>query len=165
MAARLYRVPFAAGTVTAAGGNNDLWTITPADDKPVHIVGIRLGQTSELGDAQEEGIDITIEHLAATVTPGTGGSSVTPVPNDPGISDLASGFTARINDTAVATTSGTKTIMEPVPWNNRNTPFEVWFPDISMAPTARQASALCIRMNTTIADDMTFAGCLFVLED
>jgi hypothetical protein len=162
---RIYRVPFAAATVTNAGGNNDLWTITPADDKPVHIVGLRLGQISEVGDSAEEGIDITIEHLGATVTAGTGGSAVTPVPRDPGISDLAAGFTARINDTGVATTSGTKTVMEPIPWNNRNTPFEVWWPDIDYAPTARQASALVVRMNTTIADDMTFSGCLFVAED
>ena len=165
MAGRVYRVPFAAGTVTNAGGNNDLWTITPADDKPVHIVGIRLGQVSEVADAQEEGIDITIEHLAATVSAGTGGSAVTPVPADPGISDLAAGFTARINDTGVATTSGTKTVMEAIPWNNRNTPLEIWFPDDAYPPTARQASALVVRMNTTIADDMTFAGCLFVRED
>lgn len=160
---RIYRVPFAAGTVTNAGGNADLWEITPADDKPVHIIGMRLSQISEVGDAAEEGIDITIEHLAATVTSGNG-TAVTPVPNDPGISDLAAGFAAETNGATVATTSGTKTVMEPLGWNNRNSPFEVWF-DKAAAPTARQASALVVRMNTTIADDMTFEGCLFVEED
>lgn len=162
---RLYRVPFVATTVTNAGGNNDLWTFTPADDKPIHLMGFRIGQISEVGDSGEEGIDLTIEHLATAVTAGSGGAAVTPVPTDPGISDLAAGFTARINDATIATTSGTKTVMEPVPWNNRNTPFEVWFPDIMYAPACRQASALVIRMNTTIADDMTFSGCAFVLED
>lgn len=161
---RIYRVPFAAGTVTNAGGNNDLWTLTPADDKPIHLVGIRLGQISEVADAAEEGVDITIEHLASAVSAGTGGSAVTPVPVDPGISDLA-GFTARINDTAVATTSGTKTVMEPIGWNIRNSPFEVWFPDSRFAPTARQASALVVRLNTTLADDITFVGCVWVEED
>lgn len=162
---RIYRVPFVATTVTNAGGNNDLWTLTPADDKPIHLMGFRLGQVSEVADAQEEGVDITIVHLAATVSAGTGGSAVTPVPRDPGISDLAAGFTARINDTAIATSSGTTTVMEPLGWNLRNTPFEVWFPDIDYAPTARQASALAIRMNTTLADDITFVGCAFVAED
>jgi len=162
---RIYRVPFVATTVTAAGTNNDLWTLTPADDKPIHLMGFRLGQISEVADAAEEGIDVTIVHLAATVTPGTGGAAVTPVPKDPGISDLAAGFTARINDTALATSSGTTTVMEALAWNNRNTPFEVWYPDIDYAPSARQASALCIRMNTTIADDMTFVGCAFILEN
>lgn len=161
---RIYRVPFALGTVTNAGGNNDLWTVTPADDKPIKIVGVRLGQTSELGDAAEEGLDLTIVHLAATVTAGTGGSAVTPVNRDPAISDLAAGFTARINDTGVATSSGTTTVMEAFSWNLRNTPFELWYPDFDLAPTARQASALCVRMNSTLADDISFSGTLFVLE-
>lgn len=161
---RIYRVPFVATTVTNAGGNADLWEITPTDDKPIHIVGIRLGQTSEVGDAAEEGLDITIEHLAATVTSGNG-SAVTPVPVDPGISDLAAGFAAEIFGATVATTTGTKTIMEPMAWNLRNSPFEVWFPDDRFRPTARQASALVVRMNSTVADDITFEGCLWVEED
>lgn len=162
---RIYRVPFAAGTVTNAGGNVDLWEITPADDKPCRIVGIRFGQTSEVGDAAEESLDITIEHLGSTVTSGSGGSSVTPVPCDPGISDLAAGFTAEINNTTVATTSGTKTVMECIPWNIRQTPYEVWFPDTRYAPCARQASALVVRCNSTVTDDITFSGVLFVEEE
>lgn len=161
---RIYRVPFVATTVTNSGGNADLWEIVPADDKPCHIVGIRLSQISEVGDAAEEAIDITIEHLAATFTSGNG-TSVTPVPADPGISDLAAGFAAEINGATVATTSGTKTIMEAMGWNERNSPFEVWFPDPRFAPTCRQAAGMVVRMNTTIADDMTFEGCLFVEED
>lgn len=161
---RIYRVPFVATTVTNAGGNADLWYILPADDKPVRIRGLRFGQTSEVGDAAEENLDITIVHLASTVTVGSGGSAVTPVPCDPGISDLAAGFTARINDTTVATSSGTTTVMEPVPWNERQTAFEVWY-DREFAPMARQASALVVRMNSTVADDITFAGCLFVEEE
>lgn len=161
---RIYRVPFVATTVTAAGGNTDLWEFVPADDKPIHIVGIRLGQISEVGDTAEEGIDITIEHLAATFTSGNG-TAVTPVPADPGISDLAAGFAAEINGATVATTSGTKTVMEPMAWNNRNTPFEVWYDDPDKQPTCRQAAGMVIRMNTTIADDMTFVGCAWVRED
>ena len=165
MAGRIYRVPFALATVTNAGGDTDLWELTPADDKPIHIVGIRLGQTMEVGDAAEEGLDITIEHLAATVTSGSG-SAVTPVPADPGISDLAAGFTAEINGATVATTSGTKTILESMSWNLRNSPFEIWFPDDERyAPTARQATALVIRKNTTVADDISFSGCCWVRED
>ena len=162
---RIYRVPFALGTITNAGGNADLWEITPADDKPVRIRGIRIGQTSELGDSAEECMDITIVHLGATVTSGSGGSSVTPVPCDPGISDLAAGFTAEINNTTLATSSGTTTVMEPIPWNMRQTPFEVWFPDDRYAPQARQGSALVVRMNSTVTDDISFSGCLFVEEE
>ncbi len=164
---RIYRVPFVASTVTNSGGNCDLWQVTPADDKPIRIRGIRFGQTSEIGDAQEENLDITIVHLAATVTNGSAGgsASVTPVPCDPGISDLAAGFTALINSTTVATSSGTTTVMEPIPWNERQTSYEVWYPDREFAPLCRQASALVVRLNSTVADDITFAGCLFVEEE
>ena len=161
---RIYRVPFVATTVTNAGGNTDLWEFLPGDDKPIHIVGLRFGQTSELGDAAEESVDITIIHLAATVTGGNG-SAVTPVPVDPGISDLAAGFTAEINGATVATSSGTSTIMEALAWNLRNSPYEIWYPDNRFAPTARQASGLVVRMNSTLTDDITFVGCAFIEED
>lgn len=161
---RIYRVPFVAATVTAAGGNTDLWELMPAANKPIHLVGLRLSQISEVGDTPEEGLDITIVHMTATVT-GSNGSAVTPVPVDPGITDLAAGFTAEVNGTTVATTSGTTTVMEPIGWINRNSPFEVWYPDTRFAPTARNASGLFVRLNTTLADDMTFEGCAFVEED
>jgi len=160
---RIYTVPFVSGTVTNAGGNADLWEITPADDKPIHIVGIRLGQTSEVADAAEEGVNIDIIHLGATVTSGNG-TGVTPVPVDPGV-NVAAGFAAEINGTTVATTSGTATTIESIAWNIRNSPCEIWYPDIRFAPTARQASALVVRLNTTVADDITFAGTLWVEED
>lgn len=160
---RIYTVPFVAGTVTNAGGNTDLWEITPADDKPIRIRGIRLGQTSELGDTAEEAIEIQIIHLAATVTSGNG-SSVTPVPVDVGV-NVAAGFTAEINGATVATTSTTATTVESMVWNIRQSPLEIWYPDKDFAPTARQAAALVVRMASTVADDITFAGCLWVEEE
>lgn len=159
---RIYTVPFAAATVTAAGGNTDLWELTPADDKPIRIVGLRLGQISEVGDTAEEGLSISIIRLPATVTSGNGGS-VTPVPV--GDVDAAAGFTAETNGTTVATTSGTAATIEELAWNNRNSPLEVWYPDNRFAPQCRQASALVVRMNTTLADDMTFAGTVWVEEE
>jgi hypothetical protein len=159
---RIYTVPW-TGTITNAGGNADLWLVTPADDKPVRIRGIRLGQISEVADAQEEGLSLSIIHLAATVTPGSGGGAVTPVPTDVGV-NVAAGFTARTNDTTVATSSGTATIVEELAWNERQSPLEIWYPDVDFAATARQAAALALRMNTTPADDLTFCGTLWVEE-
>jgi hypothetical protein len=159
---RIYTVPY-TGAITNAGANADLWEIIPADDKPVSIRGFRLGQTSEVGDAAEEGLSISIIHLGATVTSGNG-TTVTPVPVDVGI-NVAAGFTAEANGATVATSSGTSTIVEELAWNNRQSPLEVWYPDERFAPKARQASALVIRLNTTPADDFTFAGTLWVEED
>jgi hypothetical protein len=159
---RFYRVVF-QGTITAAGGDQDLLTILPADDKPCKLVGWIIGQTSELGDAAEENVRITVRHMTATVTNGSGGSAPTAVPNRPG-TDLAAGFTARVNDTTVATTTGTSTIVEELSWNERNTPWERWIPE-ELRPRALQGEALLVRLETTLADDLSGTFTFFVEEE
>lgn len=160
---RMYRVPY-TGTLTAAGTDTDLLSIQPADDKPCRLVGWILGQTSEVGDAQEEGVRITVRHMTATVTIGSGGSAVTPVANRPGTNDIvAAGFTARCNDTTVATTNGTNTIMEETGWNLRSSPWERWIPE-ELRPVALQGEVLIVRLETTLADDATGTLTFFVEE-
>ena len=160
--ARIYRVPY-TGTLTNAGGDSDWFEILPADDKPCKIVGLKCGQTTEVGDTAEESPRITVRHMAATVTSGSGGSAVTPVKNDMGV-DVAAGFAAEANNTTVATTSGTSTIMEEFAWNLRGSPLEMWWPDDDLAPTARQGEALLVRCESTLADDVTGTITLFVKE-
>lgn len=159
---RIYTVPFAAGTVTNAGGNADLWELLPADDKPIKLRGFRFGQTSETGDTAEEAVEVQVIRLGATVT-GSNGTSVTPVPMDS--ADVAAGFTAEVNGATVATTSGTTTIMESCPWNLRASPMEVWYPDERFCPKAKQGEGLFIRLISTVADDVTFGGVAWVEEE
>lgn len=159
---RIYTVPFAGATVTNAGGNADLWELLPADDKPIKLRGFRIGQLSEVADAAEEGLEIQVIRLGATVT-GSNGTGVTPVPMDS--ADAAAGFTAEVNGATVATTSGTTTVVESMAWNNRNSPCEFWYPDERFAPKAKQGEGLFIRLITTVADDMTFAGTAWVEEE
>jgi hypothetical protein len=158
---RIYAVPW-NGTVTNAGGAADLWEFLPADDKPIKLRGYRLGQTSEVADAAEEGIRVTVRRLGATVT-GSNGSSVTPVPMDS--ANVAAGFTAEFNGATVATSSGTDTVVEESAWNMRMSPFEVWYPDSDFAPKAKQGEGLFIRMETTPADDFSFAGTAWIEEE
>jgi len=158
---RIYMVPY-TGTLTNAGGDSDLLELLPADDKPIRLRGWVLGQISEVGDAAEEGLRISIIRMAATVTSGSGGSSVTPVPVDS--ADSAAGFTAECNNTTVATTSGTATVMGELGWNIRATPFEFWFPDERFCPVAKQGEGLFVRDQTTVADDVTIAMTFFVEE-
>lgn len=160
---RLYRVVF-QGTVTNAGGDQDLLSIQPADDKPCRIVGWILGQTSEVGDAAEENLRITVRHMTATVTIGSGGSSPTPQPLRPG-TDTAAGFTARVNDTTVSTTSGTSTICEELGWNERATPWDRSFIPEEQRIRAAQGEVLIVRMETTPADDFTGTFTFFVEEE
>lgn len=160
---RIYAVTY-NGTVTAAGGDTDLLSIQPADDKPVKLRGFRLSQYTEVGDAQEEGLRITVRRMGATFTVGSGGSSVSSAAPPSDSADTAWGFTARCNDTTVSTTSGTNQVLEEIGWNERNTPCDFWYPDVQFCPKAKQGEALVIRMETTLADDMS--GCFtFWLEE
>jgi hypothetical protein len=159
----MYRVPY-TGTLTTAGADTDLLSIQPADDKPCRIVGWMIGQTSEVGDNAEEGVRVTVRHMAATFTVGSGGSAVTPVANRAGTADVAAaGCTTRCNDTTVATTSGANTIMEEMAWNIRSSPWERWIPE-EHRPLAVQGEALVVRLETTLADDVTVALTFFVEE-
>lgn len=159
----MYRVPY-TGTLTNAGGDTDLISIQPADDKPCRLVGWIIGQSSEVGDAAEENLRLTVRHMTATVTIGSGGSAVTPVANRPGTADIAAaGFTARCNDTTVATTSGASTIMEELAWNVRSSPWERWIPE-ELRPVAVQGEALIVRLESTPADDITGELVFFVEE-
>ena len=159
---RIYAVPFAGATVTNAGGNADLWEFLPADDKPIKLRGFSFGQISEVGDAAEEGVEIQIIRMNATVT-SSNGSSVTPVPMDS--ADAAAGFTAETNGATVATTSGTATIVKSFMLNLRGSPFEWWAPDERFAPKAKQGEGLFIRLITTVADDITAGGVAWIEEE
>lgn len=151
---RIYTVSY-QGTITNAGGDTDLLEIGPADDKPCKLRGVLLSQISEVGDAQEEGLRISIIRLPATFTSGSGGSSVTPVPMDS--ADSAAGAACECNNTTVATTSGTAVTLAEIGWNERNSPYEMWFPDDRFCPKVKQGEGLVVRQQTTLADDMT--GC------
>lgn len=157
---RIYYVPY-TGTLTAAGGNTDLLSVQPADDKPIKLRGVLISQISEVGDAAEEGLLIAIARLPATFTVGSGGSAVTPTPADS--ADIACGATVRCNDTTIATTSGTEVRFGYVGWNERGI-YETWFPDNELAPKVKQGEGLVIRCDTTAADDLTIA-LMFVLEE
>lgn len=159
---RIYTVPY-SGTVTNAGGNSDLFEIAPADDKPVKLRGLRLGQISEVGDTAEEGLQISIIRLPATVTSGSGGSAVTPVPMDS--ANVAAGAACEANNTTVATTNGTAVTVDIIGWNERNTPYETWWPDPEFAPKVKQGETLVVRMDTTPADDFTFCGSVYIEEE
>lgn len=160
---RIYSVPF-SGTVTAAGGDTDLFSFQPADDRPIKIRAFTLNQISVVGDANEKAYRITVRRMTATVTIGSGGSSITaaaPI-NDAGGSTWA--FTARANDATVSTTSGTNQVLNELGWDVRMTPFEKIYADLDFCPTAKQTEALIIRLETTLSADMTFNGDVTVEE-
>lgn len=157
---RIYTVVF-QGTVTNAGGDQDLIEIAPADDKPIKLLGFSLAQISEVGDAAEEGLRVSVLRMTATVTSGSGGSAPTPTPMDS--ADAACGAAVEVNNTTVATTSGSTLQVVELGWNVRNSPFDFWFPP-GCAPKAKGTEYLFVRLQTTPADD--FTGCFtFWIEE
>lgn len=158
--AGVYTVPY-TGTLTLAGGDADLFELTPAANKPIGLMGLLLAQTSELADAAEEAIRVTIYRLPATVTSGNG-TAVTPVLIDS--AQQAAGFAAEANGATVATTSGTAVIVAEFAWNIRSSPLEMWWPDDTAMFKARNAEALIVRCNSTVADDVTICITAYVKE-
>lgn len=154
MIGRVYAVTFSAVAVSAA---QDLFEITPADDKPVEIVGIELGQSSDAGDAADELLQISI--IRGHTTSGSGGSAPTPAPLNP--NDTAAGFTAEVNNTTVAST-GTTTTLQTGCWNVR-AGYINWFPE-GMRPTASQGNTTIVVRQTAPADAITMSGTLYVRE-
>jgi hypothetical protein len=154
---RAYTVTF-AGTVTAAGTDNDLVYIAPADDMPVAIIGFDVDITSEIAEAQEEWLALKIIRGHATV--GSGGAAVTPQPLD-GI-DTAAGFTARANDTTPAS-AGTAVDLWVGGCNVRGGREKV-FPPETWRRCSQAQTTIVLRMTNTLADDVTANVTVDVLE-
>ncbi len=154
MSGRTYSVSFSAVAVSAA---QDLFEISPADDKPVEIVGIELGQSSDAGDAADELLQISI--IRGYTTSGSGGSAPTPAPMSPASS--AAGFAAEVNNTTVANT-GTAVTLQTTCWNVRGG-YVQWFPE-GCRPVAGQGNTTIVVRQTAPADAITMSGTLYVRE-
>lgn len=154
MQGRVYSVVFSAVAVSAA---QDLFEISPADDKPIEIVGIELGQSSDAGDAADELLQITI--VRGFTTSGSGGTAPTPAPLNP--NDSAAGFAAEVNNTTQANTGTTATLATTC-WNVR-AGYIQWFPE-GMRPSASQANTTMVVKQTAPADAITMSGTLYVRE-
>lgn len=154
MIGRVYAVPFAAVAITAA---QDLVEISPADDKPVELIGWHIGQTTDAGDAQDELLQITV--IRGHTSSGSGGSSVTPAPLSP--NDAAAGFAAEINNTTIASAGTTATLFASA-WNVR-AGFDVWLPE-DVRPRASQANTTLVVRMSAPADSITTNGVFWVRE-
>jgi hypothetical protein len=132
-------------SVTAA---QDLFEHTPADDKPVKVMGDELAQTSDFGDSAAEGLPIAIRR--GNTTSGSGGSAPTVRSGDRNAS--AAGFTAEANNTTKATTSGA-TILN-TGWNVQ-IPEHIWWPDNFGISASQADTTVCTELVSAPADALT----------
>ena len=102
---RSYSVITEAVAVSAV---QDLIQIKGAAGKILKILSVSVGASNTTVPPAQM-LDLRCRFLPATVTDGSGGSSPTPKPLDPG--DAAASFTAKANNTTQATTSGTPAVL------------------------------------------------------
>ncbi len=152
-----YTVSFDQQTIAAASGDYDLFELVAADDRPFELVALFLGNKSEVGDAQDEMLAISI---ITDYTTSSNGTAATPRPLDP--RDGAAGFTAEVVGATVATT-GTPITVHVDTFNVR-AGYQLILPEF-MRPKIDQAdTAMYIRMTTAAADDLTLSGTAYVRE-
>lgn len=146
--ARVYTVSMDAVAVSAA---QDLFTLLCPSGIPIEIHAVQINQKTLTG---WEAKDITFKRVPATVTV-TGGTSVTPRPLLQ--NDAASGVTATINNTTVATSSGTIVNLFADDWIFVNGFYwsAAGYDDrFIIAPS----QAFCVRLGTAPSASMTVSG-------
>jgi hypothetical protein len=158
MRGRIYTVPTALQTVTNAGGDQDIASAVAAATSIIALRGVAIGQSSEFGDAADEQLQVIVKRAVGGFTIGSGGAAVTPVPVDQ--EGAASSFTARRNDTTIAT-GGTITDIHTDAFNVR-AGYQLWFPD-GFEPIASPTDALIVEISGP-ADDITM-GCTLYVEE
>lgn len=158
----VYTVSFGETTIAAASGDYDLFELDPAADEPIEIVGIYLGNKSEVKDAEEEMVNYSIEYFSGGTFTSSNGTAATPRPTDP--MDEAASFAAETVGATVATTTGTRVTRHIDTFNIRTGLQAIFPPDMRQKCDGAANSAMTVRLNTALADDATFVGTCYVRQ-
>lgn len=110
----MYYAPISVAAHTA---QVDYFELLAASGKPLVLHGFELGQSTEIGDAQEEMLSLVLKRVTGAPTSGSGGGSSTfrpTVPNDAGVgATLETGNTTKL-------TGGTSIDLVRISWNVRS---------------------------------------------
>lgn len=144
---------FASGTAAM-----DLFEIVGHASKPYVVLGWKFGQTSDVGDSQEEILNVFFKSGQTTAGSGAGSTTPTPVPTDSSMA--AAGFTARCCDLTQAS-AGTIVTHSAETWNER-------MPCEFLATQEQQyvmaAGRRCTLGISAPADSITLTGTIWVQE-
>lgn len=154
---RTYSVSFQDLVVSAA---IDLFEVVANAYKPVEIVEVRIGQTSDAGDAEDE--LLTIEILRGFSTSGSGGTSATGVPMNP--ADAADAATVEYGNTTLAS-AGTEAPLVRDAFNVRAG--WIYIPTPDARPVAQGIGGdtrIVVRLPDAPADALTMQGTLVYRE-
>lgn len=145
---QMFTVQFNAVAVTA---QQDLFEIVAPADGVVVIHEIEISQTTDVGDAQEEGLSLLMKS-GATVS-GSGGSTPTAIPVQ--LDGTAFAGTCEANNTTKANT-GTIVTHAAWAWNVRM-PFQKIFTPAAQ-PVISPSRRWTLELATTPADSITMCG-------
>ena len=145
----LYTTTFNLVAVTAV---QDLFDLLTAADSITVIHAVELSQSTEVGDAQEEMLNLIFERGATTASNGTA-----VVPNALESGSSAYGGTTRVNG-ATRSTAGTIQTLRVDNWNVRM-PY-LWLPTPEMRPILGPNVRFVVDLNSTPADAITMSGTL-----
>jgi hypothetical protein len=151
---RTYTIPFRGVSVSAV---QDLCAAYAGASMALEVVSVTLGQVTQ---TSSELLRVAIKRLPATVTAGSVGTAPTPVP-DTG-TDAAATFTARVNDTTQATTSGTAVYVHVDVFNLVNG-YQWIFPERAR-PSCKLSEALIFVLEDAPAAARTMSGSMKVRE-
>lgn len=153
---KLYTVQFTGVSVAA---QQDLFEILNAASRLLYVHSLELSQSTEVSDAQEEGLSILLKRGVGSTT-GSGGTAPTPTPWE--TNQGASAFSAKVNNTTKMTV-GTITTLVATNWNVRSTPFTwLWTPELR--PVVGVSEKFTVELATTPVDAITMSGTLWVEE-
>ena len=142
----------------------DAFELTPADDKPIVLHHVVIGQTTDLGDANEEVLVMEILRGGTAMTSGSGGTgslaAQTPIARDP--VDTASGVTYDTGNETLATfTSGVTVWREP--FNIRIGLDRIFIPE-ERIECSQANGGIVVRISAP-ADSVTWGGGTLVFEE
>lgn len=152
---RIYTVSFSAVAVTVAV---DLFEITPADDKPVEVIGLFIGQSSDVGDAAAEILAYTV--IRGHATSGSGGAATTARPLNR--SDTAAGMAAETCNTTAAST-GTPVTLHADTFHIAAGE-KLWLPEGCEWEASQADTTLVVRLAAAPADSLTMSGTMYLRE-
>lgn len=155
MGSRIFTVEFEAQAVTA---QVDFFELTPADDKPLEIIGLFLGQSSDVGDAASEILRYRV--IRGHATGGSGGAAPTPRPVDRSAS--AAGFAAKTCNTTIASTGTPLNLHSDV--FNIAVGLQLWLPEGCEWAASQADTTIVVRLMAAPADSLTMSGTLYCRE-
>ena len=147
----------AAFTGVAVSAQQDFFEVAGPADAVTILHAIKLINTSDFGDAQEEVLQIILRRGTGAVTSGSGGTVVTPQPIESG-SSAYGGVVEANNTTKMAVGTGTINILRADNWNVR-LPY-LWLPTPEMRPILGPSVRFVVELATTPADAIVMSGTL-----